>query len=99
MIIIGGEDRLLLLDIFSFEYKSFKSDQLGYTTSICVLKENKVLIGNIKGIIHCFDTLSNQIIFSQQLHNDKIYCIIENEDNKIISSSESKTILTTVSFD
>lgn len=98
-IILGGVDKLFILDILSFQYKSFHDGRLGYIDSICVMKEDRILIGNDKGMISCYDSLSNQIIFTEKAHdNNWITCIIEGEDNQIFSCSCDQTIKIYYSF-
>ena len=91
-IIIGGENEIFILDILSFQSKSLKNNQFGKIFSICVLKEDQVLIGNAQGNLFCFDSLYNKIIFTQQLYKDAVSCIIKNEDNQIFLSSYDGTI-------
>ena len=86
-IIIGGENKIFILDVISFQYNSFQDQQLGWIQSICVLKNGDILIGNLEGEIIKFDLSSKQIIFKKKIHNERISCIIESEDNKIFSSS------------
>ena len=55
-------------------------------SSICVLKSDKVLVGNKFGdIIYC-NLLFNQIISIQCMGGGSVTCIVESEDNKIVSS-------------
>ena len=91
-IIIGGSNELFVLDILSFQSKSFWDLTLGYIWSILVLREDQILLGNVKGEIVCYDSLSNQIIFTQSLHTNYVTCIIETEDKKILSSSKDDEI-------
>ena len=91
-IIIGGSSELFIVDILSFEYKSFKNKQLNWIDSILVLREDKILLGNLNGEIIIFDSLSNQIIYIQSIANKSITCIIKSEDNQIFSSSGNGSI-------
>ena len=86
-IILGGRDELFVLDILSFQYQSFQDETLGVIYSILVLREDQILLGNNKGEIKCYNSLSNQIISTQSLHTNSVCCIIESEDKKIFSSS------------
>ena len=93
-IILGGWNKLFVLDILSFQSKSFQDQTLGYIESILVLREDEILLGNDKGEIVCYDSLSNQIIFTQSIFDkdDIVWCIIESEDKKILSSSHDGNI-------
>ena len=91
-LIIGGVDEITILDILSSEEKSFKNHQFGFIRYICVLRNGTVLLGNAKGEITVYDYASNQIISTQLLHSKGVSCIIETEDNKIISSSFDNTV-------
>ena len=76
-----------MLDLFSFEIKSVKNNNLGVVSSICALRNGKLLLGNNRGEIICFAPLSNKIIFIQRLHNQEVASIIEGENSQIFSSS------------
>ena len=86
-IILGGSNELFVLDILSFQYQSFNDKTLGEILCILVLREDLILLGNNKREIICYDSLYNQIVFTQSLHTYSVDCIIESEDKKIISSS------------
>lgn len=91
-IIIGVTEQLFILDVSTFQSRSFQDTKLGNIKSICVLKEDKILIGNETGDLICFDSLSNQIIFTQKIHDDEVSCIIKAEDEKAFSASFDKTV-------
>ena len=92
-IIIGGNDKIFIIDGSTFQYKSLTNSDLGWISSVCVLKDDKVLLGNEYGEISCFDVLSYQFIFiGKKLHNDYLSCIIKTEDEQIISSAHDSTI-------
>ena len=57
-----------------------------------VVRNDLVLFGNNKGLICCYNPTSNRIISKSKFHNGAINCLIEAEDNKIISCSQDKTI-------
>ena len=51
------------------------------------MRNDKVLLGNKKGNIICFDSSFYQIIFTQNVYDYEINCIIESkDDNKIFLS-------------
>lgn len=89
-VIVGGIEEIFIFDVLSFQSKGFRSQQMGTIHSICVLSSNKVLIGNNKGVIFCFDSLLNQI--GQKFHNADVNKIIETEDNRIFSCSDGRNI-------
>ena len=95
IVILRGYSKVFTLDILFFQFKSFQDKQLGDIWCICALRDNKPLMGNHKGKIIYFDSLTNQIISNliistQGLHNDWISCIIKNEDNQLFSSHFGK---------
>ena len=49
--------------------------------------KNIFLFSIDQGEIKCYDSLSNQIIFTQSMNNKGVSCIIKTEDNQIVSSS------------
>lgn len=91
-IILGGDGELFIINVSSFESKTVKKIDLGSIWSICVMRNNKVILGNDEGIIFCFDPLSTEIISTQRVHEKGINCLIEDEDNKLISSSDDHMI-------
>ena len=84
--ILGGINELFIFDVLCFQSRSFKNEALGEIFCICVLKNDKVLLGNKKGNIICFDSSFYQIIFTQKVRDDEVTCVIESKDNKIFLS-------------
>ena len=91
-LILGGYNKIFIIDILSFKYQTLEDERLGYIFSICVLRDGKVLLGNGEGEIIYFHSSSNQFISTQKIHNKAISCIIESEDNKIFSCSDDGSI-------
>ena len=91
-LIVGGDDVIYFVDIKTYKIKKFKDESLGYIKCLYVNGNGLLFIGNEEGEMVCYDSSSNQIIFKNKFHNNTIYCIIETEDNQLISSSEDMTI-------
>ena len=91
-LLLGGNCVLFVVDIESSEVKEMQDSRLGYIKCFRVIRNDLVLSGNDKGEICCYNPSSNQIISKSKFHNDEITCLIESEDNKIISSSYDTTI-------
>lgn len=90
-VIIGVRHKIYIVTVSPFEYQVFESDKLSTISSVCVLRNRKVLIGNHKGQVLSFDIASNQILFAKKVQKS-IKCIIESEDNKIFSCSQDGVI-------
>ena len=91
-LILGGNDVIYLVDIKTYQINKFQHRSLGKIECLYVNGNGLLFIGNSDGKILCYDSSSNQIIFKNKFHNDWIYCIIETEDNKLISCSYDHTI-------
>lgn len=86
-VIVGAIKKVFIVDTSSFELQSFTDDQLDIVMHVCVLREDRVLLGNRHKRILCYDSVSNQITFVQKLHHlSGISCIIKSEDDKIFFS-------------
>lgn len=90
--IIGGSDKIFMLDIPSSIYQALESEDLGKIKCICVLKDWRILLGNARGEIVNYDFDSNQILSIQLMHSNAVSAIVETEDNIIFSSSYDKTV-------
>ena len=88
-VILGGRNELFVLDILLFQCKCYYDYNLGNVQSILVLGEDQILLGNGEGKIRCYDLLSNQTIFIQSIYRGTVCCILETEDKKILTSSNS----------
>ena len=87
-IIFGGDYMLSVIDISTFQCIFLEDEQLGEIKSVLVIKEGQALLANDEGKVLCYDSLSNQIIFSQMVDDGEILCIIkDDEDNKLFSAS------------
>ena len=86
-VIIGCLKKIVIKNILSFELISTEYDALRDICSICVLREDKVLLQNKYGEIICYNSIISQINFTQKPHNDCIKCILQIKHNKILSSS------------
>ena len=92
-IILGGTNELFILDVSSFQTKTFQNESLAAIYSVCVLREDRILLGNSFGEIFCYDSLSNKILFCQKVHNGGgVICMIKSKDDKIFSSTWNKII-------
>ena len=85
-IIIGRGNELIIINTLSLEIKLFKSNDLGIIKCVCVLKENQIFLGNTDGKIHCYDPLSDQIIYTKELYRGTVDCIIKTEDGQLFSA-------------
>lgn len=87
-IIFGGSGEIVIIDVSSFQIRSLQVKKMETICCICVLREDKILLGSIGGYIYFFDSLSNQITFTKKIFDATyISCIIKDEDNKIFLSS------------
>ena len=91
-VLIGTEDEIYVVDIESSEVKKLKDNSLRFASCFTVIRNDLVLFGNGKGEICCYNPLSNQIISRSKFHDNEIRCLIETEQNQLISSSADKTI-------
>ena len=91
-LIVGGRAVLYIIDIQTCKVNQIEDDSLGWIECLYVLRNGFVLIGSEEGEIIYYDLSSFQIIFKQQFHKYNIYCLIESEDNKIISCSLDMSI-------
>ena len=88
--ILGGNGVIKMFDIETYQINQFKDESL--EGIYCLYANESIFIGNDEGEIMCCNLSSNQIIFKSKFHNDRICCIIKDEDNKLISRSEDNTI-------
>lgn len=93
-VILGSDEILFIVDILSFQCRTFEDERLGFIFCVCPLGSKKVLVGDENGMICCFDESSDQIIFTQQNKYNRItVCIVESKEKKLFSSLDNGTII------
>ena len=91
-VLVGGNNIIFVVDFESSKVNQIQDEKLRDALCFRVIRNDVVLVGCTLGNICYYNPLSNQIISKFSLHAEDIYCLIEAEDNKIISCSEDKTI-------
>lgn len=94
ILLIGGDNTIYSVDIETYKVNKTEDNSFGKIFCLNVLRNGLVLFGNEFGEISSFDLASNKINFKSRFHkeNEKVFCLIETEDNKLVSSSSDKTI-------
>lgn len=90
-VIVGGYNQIFIVDALSSQYQTF-DEEIESIWCLYVMENGKVLLGNETGNIICFDTLSEQIVFTKKVHDGGITCLIDSKEKKLISSSSDNTI-------
>ena len=85
-LVVGGFKVIKFIDIKTYQTSIFKDESIGVVRCLYVDRNELIFIGNEDGEILCYDTSFNQIVFKSKFHNKRINCIIETEDNHLISS-------------
>lgn len=96
-VVSGGREMLFFgiikaSNIEDSDVKKFRDKLFGGIYCLYVNGDGLIFTGSVKGRIVCFDPSYNKIIFKSESHDGFVYCLIEDEEHKLISCSEDEVI-------
>lgn len=86
-LVLGGWNAIKRFNIRTCKVHIFKKKSFGEIWCLYVNRSGLVLIGTDFGEIYFYNPSSNQITFKKRFYNDSVSCIIETENDQLISSS------------